>query len=236
MTLLSIVQDAAVDLNLNRPTVAVASTDTLVLQLVSLAKRDGLDLIRRYDWQALTEEVSFTTVATEEQTTLSAVASDFFRMVDESMNNRTRHWRVFGPLSPQAWQRRLALGVQVGVVNAFRIRGDSILFYPTPTAGDSVYFEYISRNWVADTNGTPKSAFTADTDVARIDEDILTLGVKWRFLKSKGMDYSEEFRSYESALESVFGSDGARGPVDMTGDGTIEQAMGQLVPDGSWSL
>jgi len=234
LSLLSIVQNAAIDLNLTSPTVVATSTDTQVQQLMNLANRDGKDLVRRFDWQALTIETSFNTVNTQQQTTLSAVAPDFFRMVDETMNNRTQHWRVIGPLSPQEWQRRLSLGAQVGVVNSFRIRGNEIWFFPVPPAGDSIYFEYISKNWAQDAGGAGKEAFTLDTDTALIDEDILTLGVKWRFLKAKGLDYSEEFRSYEAALEAVFGSDGARGPVDMTGsvvDWTIP-----AIPDGSWNI
>lgn len=234
MSLLTIIQNAATDLNLTSPSVVANSTDTQVQQLFNLANRDGKDLLRRFDWQALTVEASFTTVATQQQTTLSTVASDFFRMVDESMNNRTQHWRVTGPLSAQEWQRRLSLGAQVGVVNSFRIRGDTIYFFPVPPAGDSIYFEYISKNWVQSNTGTAKDAFTADADTALIDEDILTLGVKWRFLKAKGLDYSEEFRSYEAALEAVFGSDGARGPVDMTGS-VIDWTIPAL-PDGSWSI
>ena len=235
MSLLSIIQDAMVDLNLNKPTSVVGSTDTQVLQFLSLVKRDGLDLLRRFNWQALIKEVSFTSVATQEQTTLAAVAPDFFRMMDESMNNRTQHWRVLGPLTPPEWQRRLSLGAQVGVVNSYRIYGNAIWFYPVPPAGDSIYFEYVTDKWVLAADGiTAKTTFTADDDTSIINEDILTLGTKWRFLKAKGLDYSEEFRSYESALESVFGSDGAAPLVDMTG--TIIDWTIPALPDGSWNI
>jgi hypothetical protein len=233
VTLLSVIQDAATDLNLSRPSSVINSTDQQVIQLLSLLKRDGLDLVRRFDWQVLLTEATFTTVATQAQTTLATVAPDFFRIVDDTMFNRTQMWKVFGPLSPQEWQRRLSLGAQVGVNNAFRIYGNSIYFYPVPEAGDSIYFEYVSNKWVAAVDTTAKAAFTVDTDTARLDEDILTLGVKWRFLKAKGLDYSEEFRSYEAALESVFGADGGRGPVDMTGDTLAEWT---LIPDGNWAI
>lgn len=234
MSLLTVIQNAAIGMNLTSPSTVATSTDTQVLQLMNLANQDGKDLIRRFDWQALTVEASFTTVAAALQTALSTVAPDFFRLVDESMNNRTQHWRVIGPLNALEWQRRLALGAQVGVVNAFRIRGNDILFYPNPPAGNTVYFEYISKNWVQASDTTGKSSFTADTDTALIDEDILTLGVKWRFQKAKGLDYGEDFRSYEAALESVFGSDGARGSVDMTGTSASEQFP--YIPDGSWNI
>ena len=37
---------------------------------------------------------------------------------------------------------------------------------------------------------------------ALIDEDIIELGVMWRWLKAQGLDYSEEKRDYEIALSS----------------------------------
>jgi hypothetical protein len=233
MSLLTIIRDAATDLNLVRPSTVITSSDQLTIQLLSLAKREGQDLIRRFDWQALTKEATFTTVATETQTTLSTVAADFKRLVDGSMNNRTQHWPVDGPLSPTDWQRKRSLGAQVGVRNSFRIRGDAILFYPTPNAGDSIYFEYISKYWVQSSAGTAKETFTADDDTCLIDEDIVTLGVKWRFLKAKGFDYSEEMRTYEGALVAVFGPDGGNRVVDMGGDMGNEVPA---IPDGSWTI
>jgi len=231
MTLLSVVQDASAELNLNVPSSVIGSTDTLVIQLLALVKRDVTDLLYRFDWQALTVETSFTSVATQVQTT---IPTDFLRMINETMNNRTQHWRVLGPLGPPEWQRRLSLGAQVGVVNSFRIYGNSIYFFPVPPAGDSIYYEYISNLAVEAEDTTLKVTPTLDSDTFRIDENIITMGLKWRFLKAKGLDYSEEFRSYESALESVFGADGARGPVDMTGT-TIDWTIPAL-PDGSWNI
>lgn len=231
MTLLSVIQDASAELNLNVPTSVIGSTDTLVIQLLALAKRDVTDLLYRFDWQALTIETSFSSVATQVQT---ALPSDFLRLINETMNNRTQHWRVLGPLTPQEWQRRLSLGAQVGVVNSFRIYGNTIYFYPVPPAGNSIYYEYITNKAITANDGSFKATLTADTDTFRIDENIVTLGVKWRFLKAKGLDYSEEFRSYESALESVFGADGARGPVDMTG--TVIDWTIPALPDGSWNI
>ena len=222
-------------MNLNVPSSIVANTDPQVKQLFSLAKRDGNDLLQRFDWQALTKEATFTTVATQAQATLDACAPDFFRMINETMNNRTQHWRVLGPLSPQEWQRRLSLGVQTGVINSMRIYADQIWIFPIPPAGDSIYFEYISSKFVLAADGTThKTTFTADDDTSIIDESIITVGVKWRFLKAKGLDYSEEFRSYESSLESIFGADGSRAAIDMTGT-TIDWTI-PAVPDGSWNI
>lgn len=236
MSLLTIVQDACKELNISVPSAVVSATDGQTKQLLSLAKKEGMDLLRRYNWQVLTKETSFTTSATEQQTTLSALgASDFYRIVDGTMYNRTRAWPVRGPVSPQEWQRRKASYAQVGPQEYFRIRGDAILFNPLPASGQTVYFEYISENWCQSSSGTAQSTWTADTDTALIDEEVIRLGVVWRWRKAKGLDYGEDFRSYEAALIDIFGPDGARASIDMGGE-IIDGVSLPTVTDGSWNI
>jgi hypothetical protein len=203
------------------------------LQLLAFANKEGKEQARRFDWQKLQKEATFTTLATEIQTTLATVASDFGRILNETMWNRTANWRVGGPLNPEEWQRKKASAAQVGIGNWFRIRGGSILFYPTPTAGESIYFEYISNQWCESSTGTDQSAWADDDDVALIDEEIIRLGVIWRFKKSKGLDYSEDFRTYEMALIDLFGPDAGKAVIDMTGE---VEGFGVNLPEGSWTL
>lgn len=236
MSLLSIVQDACKELNISVPSAVISSTDGQTRQLLSIASKEGKELLRRFNWQILTKEVSFTTSATEQQTTISALGvGDFFRIIDGSMYNRTRAWPVRGPVSPQEWQRRRAAYAQVGPQTYFRIRGDAILFNPVPASGQRVYFEYISENWCQSSSGTAKTDWSADTDTALIDEEIIRLGIVWRWRKAKGLDYGEDFRTYELALADIFGPDGARQVMDMGGD-LIDGVSLPTITDGSWSI
>ena len=47
---------------------------------------------------------------------------------------------------------------------------------------------------------TVKTQFSADTDTYQIDDDLLILGLIWRYRRAKGLDYSEEKRTYDDAL------------------------------------
>lgn len=44
--------------------------------------------------------------------------------------------------------------------------------------------------------------FLADTDVSLLDEDVLILGIIWRFKQAKGLNFSVELAEYESSVAS----------------------------------
>ena len=234
MSLSTIITGACQELNIVEPTAVLAATDLQTKQLLALSRTEARDLVRRFDWQVLQRQGTFTTVAADVQTTLTTTAPDFFRYLDGTMWNRTRFWQVGGPLTPEQWQTKKGSAAAVGVKNFFRIRGNEILFFPTATAGDSIYFEYISNKWCQSAQSALQTDWLADSDTALLDEEVLRLGVVWRFLKAKGLDYGEEFRTYEMALVDIFGPDGGRPVVDMTGN--AEVGLGVNLPDGSWSI
>lgn len=207
MSLLTLIQNAQDRLSLERTSAVVASNDDTVRQLYGLAQQEGKELARAGSWQALTAEKTFTTVAAAAQT--SSVASDFDWYIPETMFNRTTRRYVAGPLTNAQWQ--LAQASLVTLVNpAFRIRLGTIYMSPTPSAGDTVAYEYITKNWCQTSGGTGQAAWAADTDTALLDEELHTLGVVWRFKKSKGLDYSEDFTTYEIQVAKALIRDGGR--------------------------
>ncbi len=234
MTLLTIVGDAAVELGLTRPTSITTSSDPAVQVLYALANKEGKELARRFDWQRLQSEGTFTTLAAETQVAAIDTTFPLFgHIVNQTMWNRTQAQPVRGPLTATEWQMKKAAAAQAAYGNWFRIRGNAILFFPNPAAGDSVYFEYISRYWCQSAALAAQTAFTADTDTALLDETIIGLGLVWRFRKAKGFDYGEDFRTYEMALQDIFGPDSGRPGVDMTGD---EPILGINIPEGNWAI
>ena len=235
MSLLSLIQDVADRTGIPRPSVVVGSSDTQVRQLLGLAQQEGKELSRRGPWQDLTKEKTITATATETQT--GAIPTDFERMIEGTFWNRTQDRRVVGPLSPQKWQM-LQTGLYSLVWDAFRIRGDAILMSTIPQAGDVLAYEYVSTYWLTNAAGdTERSSWVADTDIAKLDEELITLGVIWRFRKAKGLDYSEEFRSYDMLLARKLSTDGAMGILDLNGD-RLDGAGGAydpFIPEGNWT-
>lgn len=233
MSLLTILQTVMPQLGLTSPTSAISSPDPQVQQLVQLCNTEGKELAQRGDgWQALMQETTFTTVASESQGSLASIAPGFKYVLNDTMWNRTLRRPVFGPMSGQRWEQLKAMVMQ-GPWNQYQIRGGNILFIPVPSAGQTVAFQYQSKNWVTLNAGGTGSAWANDADTALLDEDIIALGLIWRWKRAKGFDYAEDFATYERNVTNALARDGVKDVLNM-GDTVYDIYPGILVPSGSW--
>ncbi len=205
MTILAIIRDAASRLGLSQPATAFTSTDPLVVTLLGLAQEEGKALARRHSWQALQTEYTFATV---DGTTSYAMPSGFDRILTETVFNRTRRRRMVGDLTPQQWQETQASLVTM-VNPAFRIRGGLFMISPTPSSVETIAYEYVTKNWCQSEALAGQTAWAADSDTGLLDEELMTLGVIWRFKSKKGLDYAEDMASYEIQVASAIFRDGA---------------------------
>lgn len=64
--------------------------------------------------------------------------------------------------------------------------------------------------WVASASGTPKPKPTTDTDIILFDGRLAIDGLKYRFLKAKGLEFGEEMRDYINRLNKLAGRVNAR--------------------------
>ena len=230
MTALTLIGKACARLGVTVPGAVFSSTDTQVIQLRNLMNQEGQELGTRHPWTALTTEKTFTTVATSIQT--SAIPSDMAWYINDTMWNRTTDQKVRGPLTSQEWQQEQAISTAV-IYPSFRFRGGDLLMLPTPTAGQTVAYEYISLNWAETSGGSGLSAMTADTDVGILDEGLITLGVICRFLQAKGLDYAEAFRTYQMEVNKAVARDGGS-KTYLIGGGYTPYYYGNI-PDGGWN-
>lgn len=232
MTALTIITKAVRRLGITAPTAVFSSTDDQVIQLRELMNEEGQELARAYPWKVLTTEQTFTTVAQAVQT--SAVPSDFDWYINDTMWNRSTDIKIAGPVSPEEWQKMQALSSATLPNTVFRFRGSDILFYPSPTAGQTAAYEYVSKNWAQTSGGSGLSAMTADTDTAKLDEALVALGVTWRFLQAKGLDYAESFRTYQMEVGKAIGRDGGRKRIYLGGSGP--NPWRGNIQEGNWTL
>jgi hypothetical protein len=233
MNLLAIVRAACAELSLPQPSAVVGATDQTAVLMLALANSEGRDLSRRYAWQALTREATFTTVAAESQGTLAGIVSGQLvrYIVNDTIWNRTTGEPVLGPRAGTIWQGYKAVTFS-SPLNEYRIRGNELLFIPTPTAGHTCAFEYVSRYWCTDVTGaTYRDAFAADTDLALIDDELLLSGLLWRWRKAKGFDYAEEHMHHERQVADAMARDGTKPILDMAGpmDHGLPVAIGRVI-------
>jgi hypothetical protein len=216
-TAATIISDAAIDLGLTPAAIAnpYGSTDANILQLCSLLKRAGRGLLREYSWSHLKTVHTFSTGS---GTASYALPTDFNRIIDGTVWNRTQDYPLSGPLSPQKWEELQALGSSIAR-QAFRIFGNLFYIYSTPSAIETIAYEYQSRYWVDLGGGSTPDAETptAAADTLHFDPDLLVADLKLRFTIAKGLDSTAVQAERDALFSAATGADGAAPVLDMAG-------------------
>lgn len=134
--------------------------------------------------------------------------SDIQMFIAATQWDRNFRWQMLGPISAQEWQTIVSGICPVGPRLRFRVMEGSsntmqMWIQPPPGAQqtDTVAYEYTSTNWCKSASGTRQPRWAADTDLYLWPEQTQVLGVKWRFLRAKGLDYTEEVKTYENAVQ-----------------------------------
>jgi hypothetical protein len=198
-TLLSIVTDALDTIgSFNVPTFLVGNEDDLARQLLSIAKDVGRELVRDYDWQQLGDEATVTTVAS---TSLYDFPEDFDRMAPDTMWETGANRNMRGHTTKRQWAA--IKNVEGAVDNRYRwrVRGNKIEVFPTPTSVFSFTYEYLSKFYCTDSGGTPIEHWTADTDIPRLPEDVFIAGVRYYFRKAKTLPFGAAEAEYDAAIQ-----------------------------------
>lgn len=228
MTLLSICQQIANDVGVTAPSSIISNTDETAVRLLASLQAAGKSLasgklelngqfIKNHNWSALRKEFTFNTVANTSSYAIStAIGADFSKLLVDTKWDRTNNWpiRVY---NPEEWQLAKGYSIASAQARMSMIKREAyLLIDPTPSDVYSIYGEYISKNWCQSSGGTGKTVWTADTDTGVIDEDLLTLEGKWRFLNKLGESYSEEKLEAERAIFAAANADSTLTPVNIT--------------------
>lgn len=233
MSLLSIVNDAQREIGVSVTGNVVGSSNSDAQMLLGLAHAAVRFIAREHAWQALVKERTFVTVAQETQT--GAIPADFDRIVNDTAFNRTRKWRLNGPLTAEEWQSAKMAGVGP-VVPWFRIRGNDLLFIAAPGAGETVAFEYVTTNWIVSASGLVyRNRWAADDDSALVPEELVTFRVIERYLSRKGLDTADVARQFAEALRERIAADGGRRMLTCA-ESAPTRPIPALVQEGSWPL
>lgn len=230
MTLLEIIQEVCELVSLPRPTTIISSPDQQIRQLYAIANEEGRNQAGSFDWQIMRAQYDFTTVASAVQS--SAVPDDWDRFISNSFFNITTRRQIVGPITPQEWQAIQAQPQLNRVVLAFVQRGGQFLLTPTPTAGETIQYEYVSKNWAVSNSGEPKSRFTADTDETYLSDDVMILGIRWRWYKAKGLEYGDDLETYREELRARQARDGGNTVIDAAPSGRLDFPIGAGTPQG----
>lgn len=227
MPLLEIVQRTAKILSIPVPTAAFSSTDPTWLQGVELLTELGEDIAQKQEWAWQITSATITITATNYH--VEPLASDYSGMLEDGKIYRSLTLEpLIGPISSSEWVQITLYGGSF-IPGAWRLFNNTLNIYGCSVA-ETLKWEYVSKNWMTDTTGaTKKSAWTADTDRPLISDQLMRVGLKYKWKRAKGFDYGEEKDAFEELLESQLAADMGLRTIHLS-----RPVRGGNLSDGTW--
>lgn len=201
MTVLSVCQEAAIELNQAQPTSLFSTTDKLSLELRTQANNAARAIAQFYDWQKITKLATLTGDALE---TAFDLPDDYDRMPKKAAVHSSS-WinsNYYPARDLDNWLYLQEVNFS-GNPGTWIILGGQMQIYPAISTTETARFYYISKNIVVG----DKPAFTLDADTFMLSETVLKLGIIWRWRASKRLEYAEDMRNYEIAIAEEVGKD-----------------------------
>jgi hypothetical protein len=210
MSLLSIVNDFRLRKNMSAVASVIGSSDTGVLQMTALLQDIGDELAERNWWATLningTIVADGVTVLFPFPTALVGIPASDFAGMSAGLTFQSTLFPTLpvpGPVTNEEMNAFKAYPV-APLNPIWREINGQFEFFPAPALGEVYTYNYYSPRWIF-SGGSRALRWAADTDVSLIDEKILTSGLEWRWLETKGLDYAEAFRRYEMRLSLADG-------------------------------
>jgi len=208
-TVLNNVRAVAGLVGLERPNVAVASTETEIVQLVEMLNAKGRELADDHGWQQFEKRASVVIGPSAENGVL--LPEDWGGFISRTGWNESSNMRLIGPMDAVTWQ---ALTVTDLAGTAFslryRVRGSEVFFETYPDQDTTISFEYYSRGWVQDFDvQTPsfKDFCEHDSDIVLFDSLMIQYAVRMMWLESKGFDTAAASKDYLRRFNAVRSKD-----------------------------
>ena len=236
-SILSLVTAAARRNSLPVPVSLVTTPTEAAKQYLEIFYETGEDLRNRGPWPELKKTHSFVTTSATEY----ALPSDFRTFGVDTAWDQTNRWPLKGPLSDSQFSSDKIWFASITSGTSYRIFGSPEVgakkpfqMWPAQT-GLTFSFDYISNSYIYDTTGvTAKSTVTADTDICVFPDELVKLGWRYHWLKSKGQDFAQLEFEYEKAISSLFSK--LVGPVVSYRNGAPLLAPWPNTAEGGWNV
>lgn len=207
MTVLRVIQDAALKLGFAVPSVVFSETTRTAVELQEAVNEAAQGVVDDFDWQVLKK---FGSVAGDGSATDFALPADFARMLKKGLIYPSNEPTLPIALMTDADQW-LAMDVQAvqTVTRRAIIMENRLHIKPALPNSVTAQFVYIKKQIVVAAGGTSptKAAFEADGDSFVLDERLLKLSLIWRWKAAKGRPYAEDRLAYDSVIDSKAGAD-----------------------------
>jgi len=136
-----------------------------------------------------------------------ALPSDYESTVPRTHWDKSKHWEMLGPESPQQWEWLLSGFISTGPRIRYRLLGKYFQIWPGVSTNELLGYEYRSNGWALSDTGAVKTSFTADTDTCIYPDRLMVLATKLKYFEAKGFDTTAMYRNYIEEFEIVRAQD-----------------------------
>lgn len=195
------------------------------MELGDLAIETATSIVAAYDWQALSTRATITGNGALEAFSLP---SDYKKMpLDPGFYSTRSFYKMSKANDLNQWLEFKINGF-TSSIGMWMIIGGKLNILPVLGLGETVQFYYQSKNSVVTLTGEA-DAFKTDTDIFKLSERLITLGVIWRWRNQKGLDDTQDRINYDIALQEEIGRDHPR-PVLRIGTPRISGDINTAYP------
>lgn len=217
------VQDVAV------PSTIAGNTSPTAKLLKSAALDIGRFLEREKSWQELKKSYTF---ATSNGVTAYDIPEEMRRFANMTLWSETDEWPLI-KVSDVDWRALQSGGSSLSLPFRFTVFQNQINIHPAPGADSyTIAFDYYTKYFCESSGGTGQARWLADTDVSRLDDNLMALGVRYKYLERNGQPYEEEKASFIEALDSLFTDNRPREMIALGRGPLTRPAIN--IPDSNW--
>jgi hypothetical protein len=229
-----ILKQVAGELGLPRPATIVGLEDIQSVQLLSLMNSAGNELSMYYPWAQFSKEWVWQTVPGQEDYVLP---DDWSYFRDQTQWDRTDHWPLLGPKSPQEWAWLKGSLVAALPRQRFRVADGKFKLWPVPGSPNmTMAMEYVTKNWVRGALSVSKSMVDQDGDIVLFNPWLMIKHVKLKFYELKGFPTGGVQGDFMRVFNSLTGKDVGAKILSLSPRYSSQYLGPWSVPDGSWNV
>jgi len=167
---------------------------------------------------------------------LFAPPSDFDSQIDRTHWDKSKHWEMLGPSSPQQREWLRSGYISTGPRIRYSYMGGYFMIWPPLGSTEVLSYEYRSKWWIyaASAATTSKQLYTLDTDTAIWPDGLMRALIKLKYLEAKGMDTTAALRAYNTQRDMAIANDAGSATLSMNPRPSTVLIGWENIPDANY--
>jgi hypothetical protein len=168
--------------------------------------------------------------------TIFALATDYDRLIDRTQWDKSKHWEMLGPSTPQQQEWLRSGYISTGPRIRFWLKGDYFQIWPPLGTTENLSFEYISKYWIFATGATvtTKSIWGVDTDTCMFSDALMEALIKLKYFEIKGFDTTSLKLAYDQQRDIAKANDSGSPTLSMAPRISTILIGWENIPDSSY--